>query len=72
MTDQLADPRVRCCVEVAEHRACWTSVPLNSRRPICAGHADDPYARVSLRLARWTRAERQYRAERWRGESDVP
>jgi hypothetical protein len=36
------------------------------------GHPNDPNARVSLRLARWARSERQYRADRWRGEGDVP
>ena len=41
-------------------------------RPICAGHAADPSARVSLRLARRARSERTYQAEHWRGEDDVP
>ena len=39
---------------------------------LLTNHAAAPNARVSLRLARWARSERTYRAERWRGEGDVP
>ncbi len=72
MSDRLADPRIRCCAELEPNRACWRPVPLYSRRPLCADHGADPSARVSLRLARWARSEHPHRADRWRGQDDVP